>query len=321
MRGVNGTVSGLLLGAAALVVLARGPRVPSVPAPDCLPPDPLENRVRSNGIPTLFTGPRRRRGLRSRATSATPVAQLDATGAAIAQLGVADPYDALVLLGDHAYPRGDPKMLARTVFGPFGAVLDQGTELLAVLGNHDVLDGHTVRAARRARDDRALVGARVRRPAPHRARHERARRSCATRVPPADARRLGGPDGSSSRCTTHRSRPGTRVPTTRPAAPSFPRSRAHGVDLVLSAHDHDYQRSHPIDGVTYIVTGGAARARFTGARSFTAASYRVRHFVEVAVLADRLVVRAIDQQQRVFDELVLSPRDRTAMRGSVAPGS
>ena len=56
----------------------------------------------------------------------------------------------------------------------------------------------------------------------------------------------------------------------------------------------------------------AARLAFAG---------DVRHFVEVAVLADRLVVRAIDQQQRVFDELVLSPRDRTAMRGSVAPGS
>ena len=106
--------------------------------------------------------------------------------------------------------------------------------------------------------------------------------------------------------------------TRRAFVPTFARA---GVDLVLSAHDHDYQRSHPIDGVTYIVSGGAAQARFTGARSFTAASYRVRHFVELAVLADRLVVRAIDQQQRVFDELVLSPRDRTAMRGSVSPGS
>ena len=101
--------------------------------------------------------------------------QLDATGAAIAQLGVADPYDALVLLGDHAYPRGDPKTLARTVFGPFGAVLDQGTELLAVLGNHDVLDGHAA-----AQLDALGMTARwwardVRRPAPHRARHERAR--------------------------------------------------------------------------------------------------------------------------------------------------
>ena len=106
--------------------------------------------------------------------------------------------------------------------------------------------------------------------------------------------------------------------TRRAFASTFARG---GVDLVLSAHDHDYQRSHPIDGVTYIVSGGTARARFTAARAFTAASYRVRHFVEVAVFADRLVVRAIDQQQRVFDELVLSPRDRTAMRGPAVSGS
>ena len=85
---------------------------------------------------------------------------------------------------------------------------------------------------------------------------------------------------------------------------------------MLSAHDHDYQRSRPIDGVTYIVTGGAARARFTGARAFTAASYRVRHFVEVAVFGDRLVVRGIDQQDRVFDEVVLRERTSDVMRGS-----
>jgi hypothetical protein len=111
---------------------------------------------------------------------------------------------------------------------------------------------------------------------------------------------------------------GSDLATRRAFVPAFAR---HGVDLVLSAHDHDYQRSHPIDGVTYIVSGGAARVRFTGARAFTAVSYRVRHFVEVAVFADRLVVRAIDQQQRVFDELVLAPRDRTAMRGPAVSGS
>ena len=83
----------------------------------------------------------------------------------------------------------------------------------------------------------------------------------------------------------------------RPAVCSRRSFARHRVQLVLSAHDHDYQRSRPIDGVTYIVTGGAAQARFTAARSFTAVSYRVRHFVEVAVFADRLVVRGIDQHR------------------------
>ena len=33
-------------------------------------------------------------------------------------------FDALVLLGDNAYPHGDPELLRQTVFDPFGAVLD-----------------------------------------------------------------------------------------------------------------------------------------------------------------------------------------------------
>jgi 3',5'-cyclic AMP phosphodiesterase CpdA len=316
---VNGTVSGLLLGTAVLVVLAvvlvclRYPR-----------------QIVSH-LTHWRTGPKQRNSyVVHRPAPAARLAfagdvghagrQLDATGAAIAQLGVADPYDALVLLGDHAYPRGDPKTLARTVFGPFRAVLDQGTELLAVLGNHDVLDGHaaaqldmlgmTARWWARDFGDLLLIGLDtnvVDDPTQHEFLHQTldARRArwvvVALHHPPFSA----GYQGSDHA-------------TRRAFVPTFARA---GVDLVLSAHDHDYQRSHPIDGVTYIVSGGAAQARFTGGRSFTAASYRVRHFVEVAVLADRLVVRALDQQQRVFDELVLSPRDRTAMRGSVSPGS
>ncbi len=106
---------------------------------------------------------------------------------------------------------------------------------------------------------------------------------------------------------------GSHLATRRLFAPIFAR---HRVQLVLSAHDHDYQRSRPIDGVTYLVTGGAAQARFTAARSFTAVSYRVRHFVEVAVFADRLVVRGIDQQGRVFDEVVVPERTSELMRDS-----
>ena len=59
----------------------------------------------------------------------------------------------------------------------------------------------------------------------------------------------------------------------------------------------------PIDGVTYIVTGGAARARFSGTAPFTAASFRVRHFVDIAASPDSSSIRAIDQDGLVFDEV------------------
>ena len=55
----------------------------------------------------------------------------------IADLGAADNFDALVLLGDNVYPDGNPDRLDATVFGPFRPVLEAGAALLPVLGNHD----------------------------------------------------------------------------------------------------------------------------------------------------------------------------------------
>jgi 3',5'-cyclic AMP phosphodiesterase CpdA len=81
----------------------------------------------------------------------------------------------------------------------------------------------------------------------------------------------------------------------------------YGVQLVVSGHDHDYQRSEPIGGVTYVVSGGAAGTRRTGEEDFTAVSFSWHHFVELAVFPDRLVVRAINQDRRVADEAVIGP--------------
>ena len=73
--------------------------------------------------------------------------RLDATAAAMARLAEGDPFDVLLLLGDNVYPSGDPAELPNTVFGPFADVLDDGTELLAILGNHDAPNGDAQLAA------------------------------------------------------------------------------------------------------------------------------------------------------------------------------
>ena len=78
-------------------------------------------------------------------------------------------------------------------------------------------------------------------------------------------------------------------------APLFER---YGVQLVLSGHDHDYQRSEPINGVTYVVSGAAAGTRRTGEADFTAVSFSWHHFVDIDVFADRLVLRAVNQDER-----------------------
>jgi 3',5'-cyclic AMP phosphodiesterase CpdA len=83
--------------------------------------------------------------------------------------------------------------------------------------------------------------------------------------------------------------------------------REEGVQLVLSGHDHNYERSTLTDGVTYVVTGGGGRGtRKTGSSSFTAFAARVAHFVYVVADANTLTLHAIDATGQDFDSLRLT---------------
>ena len=82
--------------------------------------------------------------------------------------------------------------------------------------------------------------------------------------------------------------------------------KRHGVQLVLSGHDHDYERMKPQDGVAYVVTGGGGvGTRSVGSSSFTAVSDDVIHFVYLEIGVDELVMHAIDATGREFDSMVV----------------
>jgi Icc-related predicted phosphoesterase len=232
-------------------------------------------------------------------------ARIDATGAAAARIAANEPYDALLLLGDNVYPAGDPTKLPDTVFEPFADVLDDGTELLAILGNHDVKQGRgdeqmaalgmPGRYWAEQRGDVQIVGLdsnEIDDPLQLQFLEETLAATTATwRIvvlhhPPYSA----GYQGSS-------------VEARDALAPYL---ETYGVQLVLSGHDHDYQRSVPIDGVTYVVSGGASGTRRTGEEEFTAASYSWHHLVDIAITDDRMVLRAVGQDGSVFDEVELT---------------
>jgi 3',5'-cyclic AMP phosphodiesterase CpdA len=78
------------------------------------------------------------------------------------------------------------------------------------------------------------------------------------------------------------------------------------VPLVLNGHDHHYERTNVLNGVTYVVTGGGGRGtRSVGHSSFTAFSEAVIHFVFVEVAGSRLVLHAIDGTGREFDQALI----------------
>jgi 3',5'-cyclic AMP phosphodiesterase CpdA len=80
----------------------------------------------------------------------------------------------------------------------------------------------------------------------------------------------------------------------------------HGVDVVFAGHDHDYERTTPIAGVTYIVTGGGGHStRPVGRSSFTAYSEDVLHFVYAEVDREQMTLHAIDAVGREFDSVRL----------------
>lgn len=229
-----------------------------------------------------------------------------ATAAQMVAEARTDPYDALLILGDMVYENGDAAMVGRKVTGPFDAVLDRGAKLLPVLGNHDVRSGEQAQImhelgrlnpwyAARIGPMRILVldSNQVQNPA----QEHWLRRALAARQP-AGTWTLVAMHHPAYSSGYH----GSDLAVRRTWSPLF--VRAH-VPLVLAGHDHDYERTRPQHGVTYVVSGAGAKLRWVDQSAFTAVSSSTRHYLDLLVYRDRLVVRAIDQSGRLVDRFAI----------------
>jgi len=204
----------------------------------------------------------------------------------------ASDYVALVLLGDLIYDRGNPSLVDERVLEPYAATLDGDTQLIPALGNHDV------RLGREAKIMEALG-------APGRWYSTRLGSAL---VVVLDSTRPDDPDqlawltaelaGSQDRwiiAAMHHppysaGKHGSHLKTRKAFEQLF---IDYGVDLVLTAHDHDYQRSYPISGVTYVVSGGGANPRDTGVEEFTVTSAGVLHFLDLEISWDAITGTAV----------------------------
>lgn len=83
----------------------------------------------------------------------------------------------------------------------------------------------------------------------------------------------------------------------------------HGVDLVLSGHDHHYERTVPIDGVTYVVSGAGCKLTPVDPEPFTAFAVSTLQFLRLHATRERLRVRSIGADGALLDEVVLAVRD------------
>jgi 3',5'-cyclic AMP phosphodiesterase CpdA len=91
-----------------------------------------------------------------------------------------------------------------------------------------------------------------------------------------------------------------------------PLLRRYGVDLVLSGHDHNYQRFAPSDGVTYIVHGGGGQELYSlracpSGYPTRAFARKAHGFLDVVVGPSALTVRAVNLSGHVVDRTTLYP--------------
>jgi 3',5'-cyclic AMP phosphodiesterase CpdA len=80
----------------------------------------------------------------------------------------------------------------------------------------------------------------------------------------------------------------------------------HGVDLVFGGHDHVYERTVPIGGVTYVVSGGGGRRLYRAGKSkWTAFSKSAHHAVLARVDGGHLSLEAVEADGTVVDRMEL----------------
>lgn len=75
----------------------------------------------------------------------------------------------------------------------------------------------------------------------------------------------------------------------------------YGVNLYINGHDHNYERTIPMKGTTYLTCGGGASTRIVGNSDWTAYARQELSFASFNVYADKIVINAIDTNNQIFD--------------------
>jgi predicted phosphodiesterase len=97
-------------------------------------------------------------------------------------------------------------------------------------------------------------------------------------------------------------------------APIFEQNK---VDVVFNGHDHDYERTQPINGVVYIVSGGGGGPLYqVKPQAFSAYAETTYHTVFVTLGGCTLIVQAIKPDGTVFDATLL---EKTCVAPTLEP--
>jgi Calcineurin-like phosphoesterase len=214
--------------------------------------------------------------------------------------------DALVTTGDNVYDFGEPRLFEADLRAPYKALQVTGRPMWATLGNHDEAAGHGVEQLQFLGLPplpfvKTLPGVRLLFLDGNHPDDAQARwlaDQLAAPVPPLFTVAVFhqpvfscGPHGRTAEVITH----------------WYPLLNSGAVSLVLTGHDHEYQRFLSAEGTTYIVTGGGGRELYPLIPGCSAPEMRAgavkHHFTGVEVYSDRMAVTAVATDGTVIDHV------------------
>ena len=215
--------------------------------------------------------------------------------------------DALVTTGDNVYDFGEPKYFEAYLKGPYRALQITGRPMWATLGNHDVAAGHGAKQLAflglpPLPYAKTLPGVRflfldANRPGDEAQKQWLAEQLAAPEPPLFTVAVFHQPVFS---CGLH-----GRTPAV--IEHWYPLLNSGQVSLVLTGHDHDYQRFLTNEGTTFIVTGGGGRELYPLIPLCKPPEMRVgavkHHFTGIEVYSDRMAVTAVAVDGSVIDHV------------------
>lgn len=219
-----------------------------------------------------------------------------------------NPYNLIILAGDNIYTNGEIEKINSVFERPYASLLKQGVKFYAVLGNHDIrtangepqvkyfgfnMQGRYYTFRRGPVQFFALD-------TNHNAdwknqliwlEKELSNSKAAWKIV------FGHHQIYSSGIY------GVNKPFIDVLTPLF---KKYGVQLYINGHEHNYERTRPINGTTYIVCGGGAKTRPVGRSEWTEYSASKLSFAAYDVYADRIEISGIGTDNKIFDRGVIS---------------
>ena len=238
-----------------------------------------------------------------------------AVGRAMTRYHAQSPFDTVIMVGDNIYNNGEIAKIKEAFEIPYADLLKKGVKFYAALGNHDV---------RTANGDREVEYPLFNMQGQHYYTHEHGGvkffvLETSSLVDPASTERATQLAWLDRELSSSKAKwnivyghhniysAGVYKVDAIMRRDLTPILKKHKVKLWINGHDHNYQRSKPIDGTTYLVCGGGGATLYpVKAQPWTAFAQSVHSFGIVEVYQDQILLTGIDSQGKTIDRGLVS---------------